>query len=109
MMKSTPWRGSSGMVGSGRSGPSIPGLAVHIFGRDQLTNQWPIGAGADGDVAPARQLADHARVAAGQLQRNIAGDGRDAEHLDLGACEGQQDGDGVVLAGIGVDDDGKGH
>jgi len=46
-----------------------------------------------------------ARIGLGQGQRHIAGDGREAENLQLRRGKRQQDGDGVVQTGIGVDDD----
>ena len=45
-----------------------------------------------------------------QRQRHVAGHRDDAEHLQLRRRgQRQQDGDSVVLAGIGVDDDRAGH
>jgi hypothetical protein len=40
------------------------------------------------------------------VQPDIAGDRREAQHLELRRREGEQDREGVVEAGIGVDDDG---
>ena len=85
--------------------PVETGLAVHLLGGDQFAHQRPDRSGIDLDVRPAGEFADLAGVLLGQLQRHVAGDGCDAEHLQFGAAERQQDGDGVVLAGIGVDDD----
>jgi hypothetical protein len=69
-----------------------------------------LAAGIDRHLRAARQFADDAGVALGQRQRHGAGHRDDAEHLQLGRRgQRQQDGDGVVLTGIGVDDDRTGH
>jgi hypothetical protein len=80
-------------------------LAMYLLGGDELAHQRTDRAGEDPGLWPAGQLADLARVLLGQAQRHVAGDGGDAEHLQLGAAERQKDGDGIVLTGIGVDDD----
>ena len=83
-----------------------PGAAVDVLGGHQRAPQRPDAAGMDRDVGAARELEDLAGIARGPLEADIAGDGDDPEQLDLlrrGQC--QQDGDGIVLARIGVDDD----
>ena len=63
-------------------------------------------AGMDRDVAAAGQRQDLPRVALGPRQRHVAGDRGDRQDLDLvGRAQRQQDGDGVVLAGVAVEDD----
>ena len=75
---------------------------MHRFGGLQRQDQRPLGAGIDLDIGTAGQLADAARILFGQRHRHIAGDGRDADDLQLlRAGQRQQDGDGIVLAGIG--------
>ena len=81
------------------------GLAMHLLGGDQRPHQRADGAGENPGFGPAGQLADLARVLLGQLQRHVAGDGGDPQHLELGAGQRQQDGEGVVLPRVGVDDD----
>ena len=93
------------MVGLGQVRAVEPGLAMHVLGGDQRAHHGPDRAGEDPGLRPAGEFADLARVLLGQRQRHVAGDGGDAEHLELRAGERQQDGDGVVLAGVGVDDD----
>ena len=55
---------------------------------------------------PPGQLDDLQRIPRVLGEADIAGDGDDAEHLKLlGRRERKEKRDGVVLAGIGVDDD----
>ena len=52
------------------------------------------------------QLTHNARVLFGQRQRHISCDRRDPQNLDLiGRAKRQQNGNRVVLSGVGVDDD----
>ncbi len=51
------------------------GAAVNMLGSDGLSHQWPLGTLIDGNIGAVAQFADDADVAAGQFQRNIAGDG----------------------------------
>src|SRR6266852_1355694 len=63
------------------------------------------GSAKHRNVGPPRQLEKAQRVGRGEIDRDVAGHGGDAEEVEtLGLGEGEQDGDGVVLAGIGVDD-----
>ena len=86
-------------------GPVQACLAVHLLGGDQMPDQRPYRAGENPGLRPARQFADLAGVFLGELQGHIACDGGYSQHFELGACQGQQDGDGVVLSRVGVDDD----
>ena len=62
------------------------------------------------NIRPPRQIADDARISRGQIERHIARHGHDAQHVEVfRAGQGQKDRDGVILAGIGVDDDLAGH
>ena len=81
------------------------GRAVHVLGGHELARHRPRAAGIDRDVPPARQFHHLAGVQGRARQRHVAGRRHDAEHLQLGRGQRQQDGDRVVLAGIGVDDD----
>ena len=64
-----------------------------------------VAASIDLHVWPSCHFADLAGILGRQRQGHVSGDGCDAEYLQFGAGEGQQDGNGVVLAGVGVDDD----
>ena len=81
---------------------------MDVLGRHQGAHHGADGAGEDLDVRPAGQFADLAGIHLGPRQRHVAGHRRDAKHLELRRGQRQQDRHGVVLAGIGVDDDGKG-
>ena len=53
-----------------------------------------------------RQAPGAAGVALGAGQRDVAGDRGEGQDLDLvGRGQGQEDRDGVVLAGVAVEDD----
>ena len=86
-MKSTACCFCSGIFGSGRSRAVEAGLAMHLFGRDQLAHQRPDRAGKDLGLGPAGQFADLAGILLGQLQRHVAGDRGDAEDVQFGAAK----------------------
>ena len=78
---------------------------VDALGGDRFAHQGARAAGIDGHLRPAAEVPDPARIALGQRQRDIAGYGRDAQKVELfRRGEGQQQGDGVVLAGVAIDD-----
>ena len=82
------------------------GLAVDMFRCNKAPFEGGIAPGIDGDICPPRQFANDAGVAFREVQRNVPGNGGDAEKLDfLRRSKGQEDRDGVVLAGVGVYDD----
>ena len=85
------------------------GLAMDIFGGDEGPNHGAHGASIDLDVGPPHQLAKLAGVLFGERQGDIARHRSDAQNLEFRRSQRQQNGDGVVLAGVGVDDDGQGH
>ena len=62
-----------------------------------------VRAGEDGDVGIA-DLGGQQRVLGRLLEADIAGDGRQAEHPDVGLGERHDDRDGVVGGGVGVDE-----
>ena len=76
--------------------------------RARLEQRTP-GAGGDGDVGGAGDVEDAQRVVDDLRERGVAGDAADAEHVDLGVRDGEQDGEGVVDAGVDVEDDGDAH
>ena len=82
-----------------------PGAPMHMLGRDQRPAHGGIAAGKHPHVGPPGQFADLARIQLRQRQRHIAGNGGDAQNLDFRAGQRQQDGHGVILPRIGVDDD----
>ena len=78
---------------------------VDALGGDRLAHQGARAAGIDRHLRPAAEVPDPACIALGQRQRDIAGNGRNAQKVELfRRGEGQQQGDGVVLAGVAIDD-----
>ena len=84
---------------------------MHFLGCDERARQRPDGTGIDLGLGLAGKLADFAGIGLRQLQRHVSGDGGNADDVELRAAERQQNGDGIILAGIRVDDDltGLGH
>ena len=82
------------------------GLAVHLLGRDQRAQDGPGAAGMHRHVPAPGQLDDAPGVADDAVERHVAGDGRDGQDLELvRARQRHEQGHGVVLARIAVDDD----
>ena len=54
-----------------------------------------------------KQFNTEAAFALGPVAGDVAGDGGDGQHLQLGRGEGQQQGHGVIHAGVAVDDQGQ--
>ncbi len=110
IMKSTPCWSCSGIFGSGNSMPSSPVLPWTCSAVTSLRCNGCVASGEDRNINFASYLADNAGISGGVVQRHIARDGDDSQHLDiLGAGQRQQDRDGIILSGIGVDDDLAGH
>src|SRR5438105_1544695 len=84
-------------------------LAVHVRGDEQLADERPIGARCDRHVVAPHELERADRVRSRLLERLVARHGRDAEELDLGARQREQERDRVVVAGIAVDEDRDAH
>ena len=59
------------------------GLAMHMLGGDQFAVQRRGTAGKHPGSRFARQLADHPRVLFGQMQRHVARNRGDPQHLDI--------------------------
>ncbi len=79
---------------------------MHVFGGHQLAAHRRLAAGEDRNIAAPGKFADLPRVARGVVQRHVAGDGDDAEHVQLPRRrERHQDRGHIVLAGVGVEDD----
>ena len=79
---------------------------MHVFCSDERTDHGTVRAFEDAPFGLPAEFADDAGIAAGHPQRHIAGDCRDAEEFDfIRAAEGKHEGGGIVLTGVGVDDD----
>ena len=90
----------------GQVGAVKAAFSVDMFGGNKGAPHGAVAAGKDFDIAFACKFADDARVLLRQIQRHIARNARQAQNFDFfGACEGQQNCDRVVLAGVCVDDD----
>ena len=86
--------------------PVQPGFAMHMFGGDQFAQHRRGASGEHRQIRAARQFADDPGVARCQRQRHIACDRCDAQHLDFSRRgEGQQNRHGVILSGVGIDND----
>src|ERR671920_1921794 len=73
-------------------------------------HEWTVRAGGDGDVGAVDELEHAQRVRGRLLERLIAGDRRDAEELELGRRECEQQRDRVVVTGVAVEQDlGRAH
>src|SRR4051794_3189689 len=90
-------------------GPVEAGLAVDMGCRPLLTDERPVAADVHRDVGAVDVLEDLERVGGRLLEGLVARDRGDTEHLHLGRGEREQERDGVVVAGIGVEDDGRSH
>ncbi len=97
-------RGSE--TGSGRSAPSSP-LAPWTSGAvsSGRMSGWG-GPAATGTSGRSEQGEDTQRVARRVREGGVAADRGDAQHLELRPGEGERDRQGVVVAGVAVDDDG---
>ena len=105
----TAGRGSTRAGDGGSCHAPEPGVPVHVPGALRLgVHQRVAGAGGHRDVGPPRQVQHAQRVLRRLRQLDVAVDGGDQAQVDLGAGQRQQDGQGVVDAGIGVDDQGRG-
>ena len=83
--------------------------AMRPFGIQPVRADRPRTPGIDADVGAAGEFDEGAGVARGRGERHVAGDRHQPQHLELGRGQCQQDGDGVVNPGIGVDDDRARH
>ena len=82
------------------------GLAVRVGCDDELADQGLIRSGSDRHIGAPGELEHAQRVGRHLLDRLVAGDRRDAQDLDLGAGQGEQERDRVVLARVAVDEHG---
>ncbi len=82
------------------------GFAMHMLGGDEGAAHGALAAGIDGNILAARELDDLERIAGVLGQRDVAGHRDDAEDIEIGGRgERHEDGDGIVLARVGVDND----
>ncbi len=96
--------------GDGQVGAVETGLAMHVLGRDQATAHRRLCAGIERHVRPPGQFQQLARIVQRVMQGHIAGDGDDPDDLQvLRRGASQQQRQGIVLAGVGIDNDLLGH
>ena len=86
------------------------GLAVDVLGGHQWTFDRPVTTGINLHIATIADFANDPRVAGRQRQRHIARHRGDTKEVDIvGTAKSQHNGASVILARIGVDDDGSGR
>ena len=99
--------------GSGREGgrrhPEVGHAvgAVHVPGVDRLLEERARGPDADGDVAAAGGLEHHEGVAHDVGQRGVAADAGHRAQVEPWVQRGEEEGAGVVDAGVDVEDHGE--
>ncbi len=81
------------------------GATMDMFGGDQVSHERPSGARKYTRPGLAGQFANLQRIRLRLRQRHVAGDRGDRQNFEFIARQRQQDGDGIVLAEIAVDDD----
>ncbi len=95
--------------GVGQLGAVDARHAVDV-GRDhQLARQRAVGAGGHRHVGAAGQRQHAARVLGRARERLVAGHRRDRHQVDRRVAEREQHRDGVVVAGVAVEDDAGAH
>ena len=82
-----------------------PRLAVHGGREPRGADERPVRPGRNRNVAAAGQLQHAQRVGGRLVERLVARHRGDAEQLDLGAGEREEQGDRVVVTGIAVEQD----
>ncbi len=82
-----------------------PGLAVNFACVPDRIGDRRRSARPDGDVRPPREREDRPRVARRGRERHVADHGRDAEDPRLRLGAGIEEREGVVDAGVDVDDE----
>ena len=88
-----------------QAGTGKPVRSTDEGGRLQREEQRRVGPAIDRYLC-AGQVADPQGIGGGLIHGDIAGDGGDRPQVQgVRTCKGQQQGDGVILAGIGIDDD----
>ena len=82
------------------------GRAMDVIGDVAGPHERARRPGRHRDVGPAEERQDAKRVTGGVLHARLAGHGRDPQDPELGACEREEDGQGIVVAGVAVEDHG---
>ena len=82
-----------------------PSVAVDVCGDKRVADERTVGAAGDGDVVAADEVEHPDRVGGRLLERLVAGDGRHAEELELGAREREQQRDRIVVPRVAVEQD----
>jgi hypothetical protein len=77
---------------------------VHICGRDQTPQQRRLGAWSNRNVGATRYFHHTQGVGEAQFERDISGDGGNAFDFQLRRSHGEQQGERVVHAWVGVND-----
>ena len=86
-----------------------PRLPVHLARGLPLAHERARGAGGHGHVASPHGLEHAQGVRRRPLQRAVAGHGGHPQELHLGACQREEQGHGVIVAGVAVDEERDGH
>src|SRR5271154_1419184 len=83
---------------------------MKMFGGDRQSGYRPRAARINRNVRPAGEFTNRPRIGLGDRERHVAGNGDDALDRKLGRGKRQQDRNGVVDTGGGIDDDrARGH
>lgn len=81
------------------------GTAVDFGRNNPLPHERTPAAGVDGHAVDVGDAQHHAGLGGDLLQALVAADGGDARQLDRRVLRSQEDRDGVVVAGIAIEDD----
>lgn len=81
------------------------GLAVDGGGDFLLAYDGPIAAGMYRDISGMRLLQHGARIVGDLVEALVAANRGDADQIDVRIADSQQNGDGIVVAGIAVQND----
>ena len=77
-------------------------FAVEILRSDRCAHHRTRAPRVDRYVLAAHQIAHHARIPAGQVQRDIAGHRRDGAHIEIRAGQRHHQHDGIIHARITI-------
>lgn len=98
--------GPAGRRGQSEVAHAVP--AVHVMGGAQGFEQRPLGAPGHGNGGCARLFQDGQRVPHHLVHVRVPGDTADRAQVEARVADGEQQGEGVVDAGVAVDDHGDG-
>ncbi len=88
----------------GKNSSSQSVLAVRVRRRDQSSQQRRLGAGSNRNVGATRDFHHAQGVRKAQFERDISGDGSNAFNLQLRRPHGEQQGQRIVYAWVGIND-----